>query len=73
MIINIQVAAEKKNFWKNETKAAFFCFFLLMFPLNRMGPDKHIILPQNCNHDLTPYTKHMLWVLKRTVSMRQFF
>ena len=38
-----------------------------------IDPDKEILLAKNRNFFLTHQFKHVIWVLKRTVSLRRLF
>ena len=41
--------------------------------LEYIDPDKEILLAKSCKYVLTHQSKHVFWVLKRTVSSRRFF
>ena len=43
------------------------------FGEDAMGPDKDSLCTFNCIYFLTHQFKHVFWVLKGTISLRQFF
>ena len=45
----------------------------LLIPYIPIGPDKQFFLSIRSDYFLIGQVKHVLWILKRTLSLRQFF
>ena len=63
------------TFWFLFTESVFVCLFVLGLTIvlsYHIDPDKKILWAQKCNYFLNHQFIHVFWVLKRTVSLRQW-